>query len=383
LRVAVRNGRSIAYFFSARLRECVATTEEGLRLAQGDLDLGADRLGYSPSLGLSWLHGIALGLTGHLREGGAEIDRVIELARTSQQVTPLSVSHGYHVLRCEVTGEAAPALAHGRQAMDYAERTGSAGTRMFASLMLGVANVLNGAWHDALEVLETALMLGRERRLPIVEGRVLAAIAAAHLGLGDRERALAIAEESIAVSRRIGTQLWEFSAQLIRIRALRELYGIKATREIEATLAEAAAWLEMSGAKSYEPFLHVERAELARLIGDEAAREQELREAYRLFTEIGAPIRAAGGREGTRAVNCPPVVTRRARASASSVDPVSRCVAPSAARSCRPLRNSATRVASPAARPDPRSYTPKYLAEKILTSRSALEGARIRAESNS
>jgi hypothetical protein len=178
--------------------------------------------------------------------------------------------------------------------MDYAERTGSAGTRMFASLMLGVANVLNGAWHDALEVLETALMLGRERRLPIVEGRVLAAIAAAHLGLGDRERALAIAEESIAVSRRIGTQLWEFSAQLIRIRALRELYGIKATREIEATLAEAAAWLEMSGAKSYEPFLHVERAELARLIGDEAAREQELREAYRLFTEIGAPIRGAG-----------------------------------------------------------------------------------------
>jgi hypothetical protein len=49
----------------------------------------------------------------------------------------------------------------------------------------------------------------------------------------------------------------------------------------------------MSGAKSYEPFLHVERAELARLRGDEATREQELRKAYRLFTEIGAPIRAA------------------------------------------------------------------------------------------
>jgi hypothetical protein len=49
----------------------------------------------------------------------------------------------------------------------------------------------------------------------------------------------------------------------------------------------------MSGAKSYEPFLHVERAELARLTGDEAARERELREAHRLFTEIGAPIRAA------------------------------------------------------------------------------------------
>jgi hypothetical protein len=49
----------------------------------------------------------------------------------------------------------------------------------------------------------------------------------------------------------------------------------------------------MSDAKSYEPFLHVERAELARLVGDEATRERELREAHRLFTEIGAPIRAA------------------------------------------------------------------------------------------
>jgi hypothetical protein len=49
----------------------------------------------------------------------------------------------------------------------------------------------------------------------------------------------------------------------------------------------------MSGAKSYEPFLYVERAELAKLTGDDALRERELREAHRLFTEIGAPIRAA------------------------------------------------------------------------------------------
>jgi zinc-ribbon domain len=33
--------------------------------------------------------------------------------------------------------------------------------------------------------------------------------------------------------------------------------------------AEADAWLEMTGAKSYEPFLHIEHAELARLTGDE------------------------------------------------------------------------------------------------------------------
>jgi hypothetical protein len=48
----------------------------------------------------------------------------------------------------------------------------------------------------------------------------------------------------------------------------------------------------MSGAKSYEPFLHIERAELARLTGDDATRKRELREAHRLLTEIGASIRS-------------------------------------------------------------------------------------------
>src|SRR5439155_21186575 len=64
LRVAVRYGLSAAYCWAGRLRECLAATEEGLRLAQGDLDLGADRIGFSPSLGLSCWHGVALSLTG-------------------------------------------------------------------------------------------------------------------------------------------------------------------------------------------------------------------------------------------------------------------------------------------------------------------------------
>jgi len=109
----------------------------------------------------------------------------------------------------------------------------------------------------------------------------------------DYAKTLALAAEAISVCRVRGSRLWEFSALLTQSRALRELHGAQATKEIEAALTEAAAWLEMSGAKSYEPFVHVERAELARLTGDEASRERELNEAHRLFTEIGAPIRAA------------------------------------------------------------------------------------------
>jgi hypothetical protein len=74
--------------------------------------------------------------------------------------------------------------------------------------------------------------------------------------------------------------------------ALRETRGVEAVGEIQASLAEAAAWIKRTGAKSYEPFLLLERAELARLTGDEAGREHALREAHRLFVEIGATARA-------------------------------------------------------------------------------------------
>jgi hypothetical protein len=50
-------------------------------------------------------------------------------------------------------------------------------------------------------------------------------------------------------------RIGEFSALLTRIRALGEIRGVQARREIEAALAEADAWPEMSGAKSYERLL--------------------------------------------------------------------------------------------------------------------------------
>ena len=292
LRVAVRYGPGVACLYAGRLRECLPIAEQGLGLARGDLDLGADRIGFSPSLGLSSFHGVVLSLTGRPRDGAAELDRVIERARPSQQLMPLYLSHAFHVSRCEVAGEAAPALAHGREALNSAERMGNQFGRVFAYFSLGLANVMNRAWHDALKALEQALAIGRERRLLVVEGGMVAMMAAAHLGLGDHARALALAEEALAVCRRRGTRLWWFTAQLTRVRALREVEGLQATKEIEAALAEVAGWIETSGAKSYEPFLHVERAELAQLTGDEATRQRELGEAHRLFTEIGAPIRA-------------------------------------------------------------------------------------------
>ncbi len=57
---------------------------------------------------------------------------------------------------------------------------------------------------------------------------------------------------------------------------------------IGAALDRALQLIEETGANVYRPHVHEERAELARLRGDTAARERELREAHRDYTKKGA-----------------------------------------------------------------------------------------------
>ena len=54
----------------------------------------------------------------------------------------------------------------------------------------------------------------------------------------------------------------------------------------------AEVLVDETGANAYAPLIRLERAELARLIGDGPARERQLREAQRLFVEMGATARA-------------------------------------------------------------------------------------------
>ena len=60
-----------------------------------------------------------------------------------------------------------------------------------------------------------------------------------------------------------------------------------------AAVAMAEERIHRSGAVLFQPRIHEQRAALARLTGDERAWEQALREAHRLFTEMGATARAA------------------------------------------------------------------------------------------
>src|SRR5262249_54775449 len=96
----------------------------------------------------------------------------------------------------------------------------------------------------------------------------------------------------IARTRELGIRVYEIRALLARAHVLLATEGAPARSRIEADLRDADAVIEATEARVFTPQVHVERAALARVLGDEDTRQRELREAHRLSTEMGATARA-------------------------------------------------------------------------------------------
>jgi class 3 adenylate cyclase/tetratricopeptide (TPR) repeat protein len=294
LQAAVRFSLVQASLFSGELSKALKHADDGLAFTGDSATLGAELIGFSPHLLLLGFKGYALIYAGQPHDGATRLQQAIDLAHQQHELTPLLASSFYFVTFAEVTGDTQTSLEHGRKSADAAEKTGSPVARVCGYFALGHAHLLNGAWTEAVSALDHALTIARDRNTALCwEAGILARLAGAHLGLGDYARSRQAAEEALTVTRRRATRLWEHHAQLILARVLMQTEGVAAAGVIAATLSAAQALIEQTGAKSYAPFVHVERAELARLLGDEGTRQNELRAAHRLFLEIGAPIRAA------------------------------------------------------------------------------------------
>jgi class 3 adenylate cyclase len=190
-------------------------------------------------------------------------------------------------------GDAEAALTRAQQALEIAERIGSPFSRVLAQGFLGKAMILGGHAEEAIALLEDTLRTARERRIGLeTEARLLASLAQALLAAGELDRARAIAEEGVAAGQRIGTPLYEVEAQLALARVLLRQRGGDAAPAVRSALERTEALLRETGAKNFQAFVHLERAELARLGGDPASWRRELATAERLFREMGATRRA-------------------------------------------------------------------------------------------
>jgi tetratricopeptide (TPR) repeat protein len=275
-------------FWRADLQAALGWDDELLEMVGDDTEIGLQTLGYSIKILALGLRGVIKAQLGMLEEGRREVEQAVRLGRDRGHWEPTSWALTELCWIDELTGEFGDTLGRAQQALEYADRVQSPYTQNVAHQTMGLAHLLRGEPREALEFLERAHEFRRERRTGLGAGPAdMAVLAAANLAIGNTARARTLVEEALAFARRGGAWLRGARVHLVRAQTLRESEGRAARDEIEATLARADALIHEKGARAWTPFVCEERARLAQFLGDAAA-EQHLREAHRLFTEMGA-----------------------------------------------------------------------------------------------
>src|SRR5262249_30175191 len=282
-----------AHYEAGRVLEALTYDEQALEERPADLTTGVDVVSVSPYIWFVMFRGLLLMAMGRLDDATRELDRAVELARAHEDFEVLAQALSFSsALACLECDEQA-ALAHAHHALEVAEKTGSAFSRILAYHALGEVQTLRGESTAAIVALERALAIARDRHAGRQdEAQVMVVLAEAHLAAGDPRAARETAERALTVARERGMRMAECAAHLVLGRVLVRSEGVHARDAVESALAQASSLADETGARRYAPFIHLERAELARRLGDEIARQRELREAHRLFTEMGATARA-------------------------------------------------------------------------------------------
>jgi adenylate cyclase len=289
VRLAVCVNRLYSLFFAGSLRAALAFLDETLDQAPLDHRVGAEMYLYSPVLWIRSFRGQLLSYMGRPAEAESALREAVQSAATHGEHENRGWAEGFYVTHSWAVGNTEAALVHARAAVEIADATGSAFSRVLGYKALGLAHTLDAAWSDAIQVLDTSLCIAREAKANVLEeASVLALLAEAHLGAGKPATARRLAEEAVAAARRRRTPVYECQAQLARAAALLEPGGASAGRAVGQALARARALIEETGARSYAPFVHEQRAALARLRGDWTRCRRELSEARRQFLAIGA-----------------------------------------------------------------------------------------------
>jgi adenylate cyclase len=293
LRRVVRVALTRSLLFAGRWSEGLTCTEEAMDRLAEDQTLGIDALGYNPYTMLAELRAVMLISLGRAAEALQWFQNAIQRAREDHDVLMLGSSSADYGGTFSDVGDPQVSLAHARQGVELGDKVGGPLIRAFAYTQLGRAYVRLGSYAEAVTSLERSRQIVRESHTGHeIEPLALAVLAEACAHTAEPDRALRTAEEAVAGARQRAPGMEPF-AQLALARVLLRTKGPASRSAIEAALEEVSRLARQQELKTFEPFVSLERAELARLGGDDVARERELREAYRLFTEMGAPIRAA------------------------------------------------------------------------------------------
>ena len=265
------------------LRERVALADRLIALADDDVRLGAEIVGYSPLLSLRILRFQVLNVLGRLRE--AEDERRSAQALLERGTDPFNECslHTISSFLAQSRGDLDHSLREALRGVELAESMSNTQLTLISHVPLLQALVSRGDYEAAQRLLaESRARYGAA----FLSGSPW--VARLYLGLGDLDRARREATALVEQRAREDVALLEAMSRITRALASLRADGADARTQIEDDFARTAELIDSRGLEQLRPSLHEARAEFARALGDEAGHARELRVAHRLYIEMGA-----------------------------------------------------------------------------------------------
>jgi adenylate cyclase len=281
-------------FVLGRVQEAAAVIGELLEIIGDDHSIGRGLVTTSPyAWGRLQLAHLST-YSGRLDDGLVAVEEAIEIAGKEGDLEVQAWGRRFWAVLADLAGaDPGAAAVHADQALQWAEEAGGAWSQIFNREGVAISHAQRAEWHQAIQVVNEALAIARDRRLSLADVAFLLSIRArAQTGQGDLGGARSSSEEAIAVAVRCGTRFYEAQARHQLARAVIADLAAGEDQRARAELDHALSIVQALGIRVYAPHLHLEFAHLARAVGDEAGCERSLRRARDLFLEVGAPARA-------------------------------------------------------------------------------------------
>jgi hypothetical protein len=282
LNAYIHYGLAIALFRVCRSADAAAAAARSVALIEQAREV-PPIYAMNDVFALMWL-ATTSAVAGRCADAKSAVQRLSELAAARPAAVGVWLGRAADVdLLC---GNARAGLDAATRALARAEANGSLPGKFEALRMIATGQALLGNGAAAVAAVGQFEQLLRTRYLNAYSkfNQVRA-----WLVNGELERAEAIARRAIEVDYARGASVDAIHARVELARVLLARSGAGAEREIEEQLALAEAPAAAHGGpRILLPHIAELRAGLARALGDEAAHGRQLREAQRLFEEIGA-----------------------------------------------------------------------------------------------
>ena len=277
-----------ALFWAGRIPESLRMADEGIARIPRQIPRAAWLIGVSPTAWVSFWRACALCWMGRVAEGIEEFGRCRRIVE--EDGTPEMLGYiGFWAAEAHyLSGDADRTATNARHLEEISRRLGEPpALTALTHAGHGYAQLAAGRADDAVESARAALAIHRHVERGHA-GMSATLLAEALLQAGDLPAAEVAAAEAIAQCRSGLRGNLEALAHGVAVRAQLRRHGAAAQSDAEAALAASAALIERTGARILAPALCEWRAELAGVLGDDAARERHLRDAHRRHGEMGA-----------------------------------------------------------------------------------------------